>query len=73
MVAGQRVIGGLVDWMRGQATTYLLMCFSKEDLFPEDEDGDEEMGWLLYVAGFVLWICWILDFSAWFARATCRS
>lgn len=47
------------------ATTYSLICMSQDDLFPRDEDDDEEMGWPLYVAGFVLWICWILDFSSW--------
>jgi len=44
---------------------YSLIFFSQEELFPVDEDDDEEMGWPLYVAGFVIWICWILDFSAW--------
>lgn len=44
---------------------YSLICFEQEELFPVDEDEDEEMGWPLYVAGFVIWICWILDFSAW--------
>jgi len=44
---------------------YSLILFSQEELFPVDEDDDEEMGWPLYVAGFVIWICWILDFSSW--------
>jgi len=44
---------------------YSLLIFTKEELFPVDEDDDEEMGFPLYVAGFVIWICFILDFSAW--------
>ena len=56
----------MIDFPGGlQAVTYLLIFFDQDTLFPRDEDDDEEMGWPLYVAGFVLWCCWILDFTSW--------
>lgn len=46
-------------------TTYILLSVEQDVLWPVDEDDDEEMGWPLHVAGFVIWLCWIIDFSAW--------
>eukprot|EP00658_Telonema_sp_P-2_P021352 TRINITY_DN18504_c0_g1_i3.p1 TRINITY_DN18504_c0_g1~~TRINITY_DN18504_c0_g1_i3.p1 ORF type:complete len:198 (+),score=21.80 TRINITY_DN18504_c0_g1_i3:147-740(+) len=50
-----------------QVSLYSLVCMDQDTLWPRDEDDDEEMGWPLHVAGFVLWLCWIVDFTSWLA------
>eukprot|EP00656_Telonema_subtile_P055424 TRINITY_DN8572_c0_g2_i1.p1 TRINITY_DN8572_c0_g2~~TRINITY_DN8572_c0_g2_i1.p1 ORF type:complete len:382 (-),score=103.26 TRINITY_DN8572_c0_g2_i1:312-1457(-) len=46
-------------------SVYLLICVDQSVLWPMDEDEDEEMGWPLHVAGLVIWLCWIVDFTSW--------